>query len=148
MISAEVTNYQDRNLPTLFPSVPDFRKLTAPPARVAAPVRIRSRSGKNSGLISADEVEISSRLPYTAPRGRATPVVVVKIGDDTARRRERGMAVVWRWPRMCVVCERDNINSRHANTSHRCSWLNINGEVPVIASPRSAFKGLDELIIR
>lgn len=61
---------------------------------------------------------------------------------------EKGMAVVrrWRaWPRMCVVGERDNINSRYANTSQRCSWLNINGEVPVIAF-RSAFKRLDELI--
>lgn len=34
-----------------------------------APAPLDPGSGKNSGLISADEVEISSWLPYTAPVG-------------------------------------------------------------------------------
>lgn len=35
-------------------------------------------------------------------------------------------------PRMCRVGERDNINSRYANSS-RAVRGNVNGEVPVIA---------------
>lgn len=149
MIPVEITNYQDRETGQhhCFPSVPDFRKLSTPLVRVS---RSGSRSGKNSGLISADEVEISSRLPYTAPsrprhagggENRWWHGAPSRKGDG------RGLAMVaTRAENMCVVCERDNINSRYANTSHRCSCLNINGEVPVIAS-RSAFKRLDELII-
>lgn len=105
MIPVEITNYQDRETGQhhCFPSVPDFRKLSTPLVRVSAgPV---PAVAKIPALSRPMKSKLVAGYRIRPPRGRAT-LVVVKIGDDTARRRERGMAVAWRWwprgPRICV----------------------------------------------
>ncbi|KAG7201222.1 hypothetical protein KM043_004007 [Ampulex compressa] len=72
------------------------RKLRVPRA-VLAPVLVE-RSGKNSGLISADEVEISSWLPYTA---LSAVCVLARIAELCVCNGSSNDAT--RYPRMAVV---------------------------------------------
>lgn len=136
MISVEITNYpRDREPCHPPPSVPDFRKLSTPrvkqrrvrPFSAVAKIPALSRPMK-SKLVAGYRTR-----PLSRRRRRWwwwKSVMTRRAGSI-----EKGGGGRGPWPRMCVVCERDNINSRYANTSHRCSRLNINGEVPVIASP-------------